>query len=34
MKNKRELQEISVSKKFLLTVADGKNYDTKHYNLK
>ena len=28
-----ELQEISVSKKFLRTAADGKNYDTKHYNL-
>ena len=29
----KELQEISVSKKFLRTAADGKNYDTKHYNL-
>lgn len=28
-----ELQESSVSKKFLRTTADGKNYDTKHYNL-
>jgi len=28
-----ELQELSVSKKFLRTAADGKNYDTKHYNL-
>ncbi len=28
-----ELQEDSVSKKFLRTAADGKNYDTKHYNL-
>ena len=28
-----ELQEFSVSKKFLRTAADGKNYDTKHYNL-
>jgi hypothetical protein len=28
-----ELQEISVGKKFLRTAADGKNYDTKHYNL-
>jgi hypothetical protein len=28
-----ELQEFSVGKKFLRTAADGKNYDTKHYNL-
>lgn len=28
-----ELQENSVSKKFLRTVADGKKYDTKHYSL-
>lgn len=28
-----ELQENAVSKKFLRTAADGKNYDTKHYNL-
>jgi hypothetical protein len=28
-----ELQEDSVSKKFLRTAADGKNYNTKHYNL-
>lgn len=28
-----ELQEISVSKKFLRTAADGKKYDTKHYSL-
>jgi len=28
-----ELQEDSVSKKFLRTANDGKNYDTKHYNL-
>ena len=28
-----ELQEGSVSKKFLRTAADGKNYNTKHYNL-
>lgn len=28
-----ELQENSVSKKFLRTATDGKKYDTKHYNL-
>ena len=28
-----ELQEDSVSKKFLRTATDGKNYKTKHYNL-
>ncbi|MGB6093431.1 MAG: RhuM family protein [Moheibacter sp.] len=28
-----ELLENSVSKKFLRTAADGKKYDTKHYNL-
>ena len=28
-----ELEEVSVSKKFLRTAADGKNYNTKHYNL-
>lgn len=28
-----ELQEHSVSKKFLRTAADGKSYNTKHYNL-
>ena len=28
-----ELQEVSVSKKFLLTAVDGKNYNTQFYNL-
>jgi len=28
-----ELEEISVTKDFLVTAADGKNYRTKHYNL-
>jgi len=28
-----ELDEISVTKDFLVTAADGKNYRTKHYNL-
>lgn len=31
--SEQELQESSVSKKFLRTAADGKKYDTKHYNL-
>ncbi len=31
--NEGELHEESVSKKFLRTASDGKNYDTKHYNL-
>jgi len=30
---KRELDEISVTKDFLVTANDGKNYKTKHYNL-
>ena len=29
-----ELEEFSVTRKFRVTAADGKNYDTKHYNLK
>ncbi len=29
----RELQEEAVIRKFLITAADGKSYDTKHYNL-
>lgn len=28
-----ELQESSVSKKFLRTATDGKKYNTKHYNI-
>lgn len=28
-----ELEEKSVSKKFLLTASDGKNYNTNYYNL-
>jgi len=28
-----EMDEISVTKDFLVTAADGKNYHTKHYNL-
>jgi hypothetical protein len=29
----KELDEVSVTKEFLVTAADGKNYRTKHYNL-
>lgn len=29
-----ELEEASVTRKFRVTATDGKNYDTKHYNLK
>ncbi len=28
-----ELEESAVVKKYLITAADGKNYNTKHYNL-
>ena len=28
-----ELQDVAVTKKFLVTAADGKNYQVKHYNL-
>ena len=28
-----ELVEDSVIRKYVITAADGKNYDTKHYNL-
>lgn len=28
-----ELQQDSVIRKFRITAADGKNYDTRHYNL-
>ena len=31
--NDEELKADSVTKKFLVTAADGKNYQTKHYNL-
>lgn len=29
----KELEEISVTRKFRVTAQDGKNYHTKHYNL-
>jgi hypothetical protein len=31
--SERELEENSVVRKFRTTAADGKNYDTNHYNL-
>lgn len=31
--NERELEENSVVRNFRITAADGKNYDTNHYNL-
>ncbi|MGE4443902.1 MAG: virulence RhuM family protein [Candidatus Altimarinota bacterium] len=31
--NEREVDENSVTKDFLVTASDGKNYNTKHYNL-
>ena len=31
--NDSELEEVSVIRNFRITAADGKSYDTKHYNL-
>lgn len=31
--NRGELKQKTVTGKFLVTVSDGKNYQTKHYNL-